>query len=61
MDDTEITNSEYRQFVNWVRDSIAYRYLIEEMGEDSEYALQSEYEVDEDNVEDSYQHPFRKW
>jgi hypothetical protein len=20
-----------------------------------------EYEVDEDNVEDSYQHPFRKW
>ena len=48
MDETEITNNEYRQFVNWVRDSIAYRYLIEEMGEDSEYALQSEYEVDED-------------
>lgn len=23
MDETEITNSEYRQFVNWVRDSIA--------------------------------------
>lgn len=23
MDDTEITNNEYRQFVNWVRDSIA--------------------------------------
>ena len=23
MDQTEITNSEYRQFVNWVRDSIA--------------------------------------
>ena len=22
MDETEITNSEYRQFVNWVRDSI---------------------------------------
>ena len=48
MDESEITNNEYRQFVNWVRDSIAYRYLIEEMGEDSEYALQSEYEVDED-------------
>ncbi len=47
MDESEITNNEYRQFVNWVRDSIAYRYLIEEMGEDSEYALQSEYEVDE--------------
>lgn len=48
MDESEITNNEYRQFVNWVRDSIAYRHLIEEMGEDSEYALQSEYEVDED-------------
>ena len=22
MDETEITNSEYRQFVNWVRDSV---------------------------------------
>jgi formylglycine-generating enzyme required for sulfatase activity len=28
MDDTEITNDEYRQFVNWVRDSIAMRMLI---------------------------------
>jgi sulfatase modifying factor 1 len=27
MDDTEITNNEYRQFVNWVRDSIAHRLL----------------------------------
>lgn len=27
MDDTEITNFEYRQFVNWVRDSIARRML----------------------------------
>jgi sulfatase modifying factor 1 len=24
MDDTEITNNEYRQFVNWVRDSVAH-------------------------------------
>ena len=24
MDETEITNSEYKQFVYWVRDSIAY-------------------------------------
>jgi len=23
MDQTEVTNSQYRQFVNWVRDSIA--------------------------------------
>lgn len=27
MDDTEITNNEYRQFVNWVRDSIAHMQL----------------------------------
>jgi sulfatase modifying factor 1 len=29
MDETEITNNEYRQFVYWVRDSIAYRLLGE--------------------------------
>jgi gliding motility-associated lipoprotein GldK len=29
MDDTEITNSEYRQFVEWVRDSIARTRLAE--------------------------------
>ncbi len=28
MDQTEITNSEYRQFVNWVRDSIAMTLLV---------------------------------
>lgn len=27
MDDTEITNNEYRQFVHWVRDSIAHKLL----------------------------------
>ena len=27
MDETEITNNEYRQFVNWVRDSIARKLL----------------------------------
>jgi sulfatase modifying factor 1 len=27
MDETEITNNEYRQFTNWVRDSIAHRLL----------------------------------
>ncbi|HPH83122.1 MAG TPA: SUMF1/EgtB/PvdO family nonheme iron enzyme [Flavobacteriales bacterium] len=30
MDQTEITNNEYRQFVNWVRDSIARRMIGEE-------------------------------
>lgn len=28
IDEAEITNYQYRQFVNWVRDSIAYRELI---------------------------------
>ncbi len=28
MDQTEITNDEYKQFVNWVRDSIALRSLV---------------------------------
>ena len=30
MDETEITNSEYRQFVHWVRDSIMRTKLAEE-------------------------------
>ncbi|MCH8903854.1 MAG: SUMF1/EgtB/PvdO family nonheme iron enzyme, partial [Bacteroidetes bacterium] len=30
MDDTEITNNEYRQFVNWVKDSIAHKLLGED-------------------------------
>ena len=29
MDETEITNGEYRQFVHWVRDSIVLRKLAE--------------------------------
>ena len=29
IDETEITNNEYRQFVNWVRDSIARVYLAD--------------------------------
>jgi sulfatase modifying factor 1 len=33
MDETEITNNEYRQFVHWVRDSIARRILGEEVDE----------------------------
>jgi sulfatase modifying factor 1 len=34
MDETEITNNEYRQFVYWVRDSIAYKILAEEVSEE---------------------------
>lgn len=37
MDDTEISNSEYRQFVNWVRDSI----LITDYLQDDSYFLAS--------------------
>jgi formylglycine-generating enzyme required for sulfatase activity len=33
MDDTEITNNEYRQFVYWVRDSIARRMLGDQYSE----------------------------
>lgn len=50
MDETEITNNEYRQFVNWVRDSIAYTLLIGEDGEESEYAIPSEYESDDEAI-----------
>ena len=34
MDQTEISNNEYRQFVFWVRDSIAHTILGEEVSED---------------------------
>ena len=34
MDQTEITNNEYRQFVMWVKDSIARRILGEEFPEE---------------------------
>ncbi|NCB07031.1 MAG: gliding motility-associated lipoprotein [Bacteroidia bacterium] len=33
MDDTEITNNEYRQFVGWVRDSIARKMLSDQFPE----------------------------
>ncbi|MGB0934180.1 MAG: SUMF1/EgtB/PvdO family nonheme iron enzyme [Lishizhenia sp.] len=36
MDQTEITNNEYRQFVNWVRDSIAREKIYEGFEEDEE-------------------------
>lgn len=48
MDETEITNNEYHQFVNWVRDSIAYTLLIGEDGPESEYAVQPKYETEDE-------------
>ena len=50
MDETEITNSEYRQFVNWVRDSIAYSLILEEEGSESEFAITPKYETDEEDL-----------
>ena len=48
MDETEITNGEYRQFVNWVKDSIVRQALavraMEEIGESP-----TQEELDEDN------------
>ena len=55
MDETEITNSEYRQFVHWVRDSIAYGLLIAEDGAESEYALPSKSENEDDKVQINWQ------
>ena len=57
MDDTEITNNEYRQFVYWVRDSIAHTLLDhfkeDELGNES---LDWEYEIDwaDENLDDLY-------
>ncbi len=47
MDDTEITNNEYRQFVYWVRDSIAHTLLdhIYEDDDGNEF-VDWEYEID---------------
>ena len=57
MDDTEITNNEYRQFVYWVRDSIAHSYLdhyIED--DDGNQRIDWEYEVDwtDETLDDLY-------
>jgi gliding motility-associated lipoprotein GldK len=53
MDETEITNGEYRQFVNWVRDSIVRQALavkaMEEIGESP-----TQEELDKDNSINSY-------
>ena len=53
MDQTEITNDEYRQFVHWVRDSIIYRYMIdnfdtEEVHQYANWKIDWESVVDDD-------------
>ncbi|MBU1011932.1 MAG: SUMF1/EgtB/PvdO family nonheme iron enzyme [Bacteroidetes bacterium] len=54
MDETEITNNEYRQFVNWVRDSIARRMLGDIRPED--YLIEEDPETGE-----VYDPPFLNW
>ncbi len=57
MDDTEITNNEWRQFVYWVRDSIAHTYLGNEMeSEDGEPGIDWEMEIDwsDETLDDLY-------
>ena len=48
MDETEITNNEYRQFVVWVRDSIARRILGEEVDEEEYLITVNSYDEDID-------------
>lgn len=54
MDETEITNNEYRQFVYWVRDSIARRLLGDINPE--------KYLIEEDpKTGEQYEPPFLNW
>jgi len=52
MDDTEITNDEYRQFVYWVRDSIARRMLGEQY---------DQFLISEDKFGNTIDPPFLNW
>ena len=57
MDDTEITNNEYRQFVYWVKDSLAHTYLDHYLQtDDGEEYIDWEYEIDwtDETLEDLY-------
>lgn len=55
MDDTEVTNGEYKQFVNWVRDSI-----IRERLADPAYAGDELYKIEEDEYGDPIK-PYLNW
>jgi formylglycine-generating enzyme required for sulfatase activity len=52
MDETEVTNSEYRQFVHWVRDSIARRMLGEQF---------EEFLISEDDFGNIIDPPYLDW
>ncbi|HBF87474.1 MAG TPA: gliding motility-associated lipoprotein [Bacteroidales bacterium] len=52
MDETEVTNNEYRQFVYWVRDSIAYKLLGDQI---------ETYLMAEDEYGEEIDPPFINW
>lgn len=59
MDDTEITNNEYRQFVYYVRDSIARKmldYVIEDENENEilDYSQKVDFKASKEDLEDMY-------
>ena len=57
MDETEITNNEYRSFVNYVRDSIAHTYLDHYIEDDyGNEKIDWEYEIDweDETLEDMF-------
>ena len=56
MDDTEITNAEYRQFVYWVRDSIIRERLY-----DPNYGGNDLFKIEEDRDGNPYEPPILDW
>lgn len=56
MDDTEITNSEYRQFVYWVRDSIVRERLY-----DPSFGGNDLFKIEEDKNGDPIEPPILNW
>ena len=54
MDQTEITNNEYRQFVYWVRDSVAMRLIVQNGANAEQFAIQPE---NEDAIDPDFYDP----
>ena len=58
MDDTEITNNEYRQFVYWVRDSLAHAYIGDFIVDDNSGKEYIDWEIDIDWENDAVEDLF---
>lgn len=57
MDDTEITNNEYRQFVYWVRDSLAHTMrddFLEDDGDGQRIDWEAEIDWEDETLSDMY-------